>query len=158
MSSVSAFARQKHQGSRIRVRGLVQGVGFRPTVWRLATDCGLSGEVLNDSDGVLIRAWGNSGAIDVFVRRLKAEAPPLARIDTIERGPLRGRCSEDGFRIAASAYGEVHTGSRSRFRHLPRVRGRDIAAAEPPVPLSFHELHSLRPTPVHRERNSLRQG
>ena len=110
MSSVPAFARRKHQGSQIRVRGLVQGVGFRPTVWRLATDCGLSGEVLNDSDGVLIRAWGNSGAIGVFIRRLKAEAPPLARIDTIERGPLRGRCSADGFRIAASTYGEVHTG------------------------------------------------
>ena len=110
VSSVPAFARRKHQGSQIRVRGLVQGVGFRPTVWRLATDCGLSGEVLNDSDGVLIRAWGNSGAIGVFIRRLKAEAPPLARIDTIERGPLRGRCSADGFRIAASTYGEVHTG------------------------------------------------
>ncbi|MGQ0592666.1 MAG: carbamoyltransferase HypF [Gammaproteobacteria bacterium] len=110
MSGVPALARQKHQGSQIRVRGLVQGVGFRPTVWRLATDCGISGEVLNDSDGVLIRAWGNSAAIEVFIRRLKAEAPPLARIDTIERGPLGGRCSADGFRIAASTYGEVHTG------------------------------------------------
>ena len=79
MSSVPAFARQKHQGSQIRVRGLVQGVGFRPTVWRLATHCGLSGEVLNDSDGVLINAWGDARAIDAFVRRLKAEAPPLAR-------------------------------------------------------------------------------
>jgi len=110
MSSVSVFVRRKHQGSQIRVRGLVQGVGFRPTVWRLATDCGLSGEVLNDSDGVLIRAWGTAGAIDVFIRRLKAEAPPLARIDTVERGPIRGRCSAAGFRIAASTYGEVHTG------------------------------------------------
>ncbi len=42
----------------IRVRGRVQGVGFRPTVWRIARELGLSGEVLNDSSGVLIRICG----------------------------------------------------------------------------------------------------
>ena len=110
MSSAPAFARQKHQGSQIRVCGLVQGVGFRPTVWRLATHCGLSGEVLNDSDGVLINAWGDARAIDAFVRRLKAEAPPLARIDSIERTPLRGDRRPQGFHIVASVPGEVHTG------------------------------------------------
>lgn len=78
---------QQH-GERIRVRGLVQGVGFRPTVWRLARDCGLVGEVLNDTGGVLIRAWGRQDSVDHFVRCLEIQAPPLSRIDSIERSPL----------------------------------------------------------------------
>ena len=62
----------------IRVRGTVQGVGFRPTVWRLARDAGLVGEVFNDGHGVLIRTTGNSGAISQFLTRLPTEAPPLS--------------------------------------------------------------------------------
>ena len=46
------------RGVSIRVRGLVQGVGFRPTVWRIAKRLGLTGNVMNDSEGVLIRVFG----------------------------------------------------------------------------------------------------
>ena len=46
----------------VRVRGRVQGVGFRPTVWRLSRSLDLRGEVLNDSEGVFIRLWGATGA------------------------------------------------------------------------------------------------
>jgi len=66
---------------RLRVRGLVQGVGFRPHVWRLATRAELTGFALNDQDGVLIEV---QGAVDAFVDDLIAEAPPLARIDGVE--------------------------------------------------------------------------
>ena len=68
----------------IRVRGRVQGVGFRPTVWRLAREHGLCGEVLNDSDGVLVRAGGSPKAIAGFVASMQREPPPLSRIDRVE--------------------------------------------------------------------------
>jgi hydrogenase maturation protein HypF len=97
-------------GELIRVRGLVQGVGFRPTVWRLANACGLVGEVLNDGQGVLIRAWGAPGALDRFCRELRPQCPPLARIDALERTPLREPARTTGFRIVESRGGEVRTG------------------------------------------------
>jgi len=56
MATPAATAILPGEGRAIRVRGLVQGVGFRPTVWRLARDCGLAGEVWNDAEGVMIRA------------------------------------------------------------------------------------------------------
>jgi hydrogenase maturation protein HypF len=97
------------EGWAVRVRGLVQGVGFRPHVWRLARDCGLAGEVRNDSEGVGIRAWGAPDALEAFVRRLREEAPPLARIDGLEAMPLAGEPEDAGFHIVASHAGRVRT-------------------------------------------------
>lgn len=97
-------------GVAIRVRGLVQGVGFRPTVWRLARECGLTGEVLNDGEGVLIRAWGPEVARAAFVARLRGEAPPLARIDAIEFAVLDGAAPGEGFHIVHSEASAVATG------------------------------------------------
>ena len=71
----------------IRVRGVVQGVGFRPAVYRLAVECGLHGEVSNDTEGVLIRLCGVQQNIQRFLRRLREEAPPLSKIDSIESRP-----------------------------------------------------------------------
>ena len=99
-----------HQGAAIRVRGLVQGVGFRPTVWRLARTCGLGGDVLNDGEGVLIRAFGPAEALDAFMARLLAEAPPLARIDAIERTPLDAALAPAGFHVIKSRTTPVKTG------------------------------------------------
>ncbi len=92
----------------IRVRGRVQGVGFRPTVWRIARELGLSGEVLNDSEGVLARVGGSERAIADFLTRLQNEPPPLARIDRIETRPFDGELP-GAFRIAESLPGAVHT-------------------------------------------------
>src|SRR5437588_351543 len=89
----------------IRVRGTVRGVGFRPTVWRLACDEGLVGAVLNDGFGVLIRTTGNSGAISQFLIRLHSEAPPLSQIEDVETQVLTLLAFED-FRIAESVRGE----------------------------------------------------
>ena len=70
------------RGRRIRVRGQVQGVGFRPFVWQLAARMGLSGDVSNDAEGVLIHASG--GRLDAFERALADEAPALAVVDAVE--------------------------------------------------------------------------
>jgi hydrogenase maturation protein HypF len=64
----------------VSVRGVVQGVGFRPFVYRLAHDHDLTGWVLNHSGGVEIEVEGPPPALDAFVRDLTAQAPPLARI------------------------------------------------------------------------------
>lgn len=72
----------------IRVVGVVQGVGFRPTVYRLAIECGLMGSVANDGVGVVIRIAGYPDQIDVFLQRLYQEKPPLSRIDTLIRTPI----------------------------------------------------------------------
>jgi len=71
-------------GWTIRVRGTVQGVGFRPTVYKLAIDCGITGSVLNDGEGVLIEAWGSDYQLADFIQVIKDSAPPLARIEKIE--------------------------------------------------------------------------
>ena len=92
----------------IRVRGRVQGVGFRPTVWRMARDIGLAGEVFNDSRGVLIRVAGPPGALAAFLARLEREPPPLGRIDHIETREI-GADLPHPFRIAQSIAGAAHT-------------------------------------------------
>lgn len=97
-------------GEAIRVRGIVQGVGFRPTVWRIANACGLAGEVVNDADGVLINVMGYIENLDEFVKRLENEAPPLARIDSIERQPIKNFVTDDQFRIQSSKTGDPQTG------------------------------------------------
>jgi hydrogenase maturation protein HypF len=60
----------------IRIRGRVQGVGFRPMVWRYARELGLAGEVLNDSDGVLVRVGGREAAVAALIRRMERDPPP----------------------------------------------------------------------------------
>ena len=87
------------RGERITVHGQVQGVGFRPTVWRIATELGLTGDVRNTGEGVEIRLFGRD--LDRFAERLAQEAPALARVDAIKRAPLDG-ASPEGFAIAPS--------------------------------------------------------
>lgn len=85
---------------RIRVRGQVQGVGFRPFVWQLAQQFDLRGAVLNDPEGVLIHAQGDD--LDAFLGALQADAPPLVRIDAIETAEHRFAQAPEAFLIVAS--------------------------------------------------------
>ncbi|MEH2235323.1 carbamoyltransferase HypF [Nostoc sp.] len=93
----------------IRVRGTVQGVGFRPTVYRLAKACGLHGDVCNDGEGVLIRVSGSEEAITKFVARLQTECPPLARINQLTRIIYAGELKFDNFVISTSVSNAIKT-------------------------------------------------
>ncbi|MEQ9668497.1 carbamoyltransferase HypF [Coleofasciculus sp. G2-EDA-02] len=93
----------------IRVRGTVQGVGFRPTVYRLAKACNLVGEVCNDGQGVLIYVSGTTDAIAEFVQRLQLESPPLARIESIDRTFYQGDRVFCDFTITQSVNSTVQT-------------------------------------------------
>jgi len=69
---------------RLRLRGLVQGVGFRPHLYALALRHGLSGFVYNDQEGVLLEAQGEAHKLQAFQTALREELPPLARVDSLE--------------------------------------------------------------------------
>ena len=74
----------ENEGRRIEVRGIVQGVGFRPWVFRLAQKHHLGGSVANDAGGVVIDVFGPSGTLDEFVSDLEHDGPPASRIDQLE--------------------------------------------------------------------------
>ena len=90
----------------VRVEGTVQGVGFRPYVYRLAGDLGLAGFVLNDARGVLLEVEGASTDVERFLARLAAEAPPLAAIERVEAED-REPVGHSGFQIVESRNGGV---------------------------------------------------
>ena len=93
----------------IRVCGIVQGVGFRPTVYRLAKVFGLKGDVCNDGEGVLIRVSGSEEEIAEFVNQLYQECPPLARINEVIRSPYLGEFDFNDFVISRSVNSVVKT-------------------------------------------------
>jgi hydrogenase maturation protein HypF len=90
---------------RVRVHGTVQGVGFRPYVYRLASELQLNGYVLNDAHGVVLEVEGSQLALDRFLARLESGAPPLARIERMltESLPPEG---ESAFKILPSPRGD----------------------------------------------------
>ncbi|MDX2228233.1 MAG: carbamoyltransferase HypF [Leptolyngbyaceae cyanobacterium bins.349] len=97
------------QAETIRISGTVQGVGFRPTVYRLAHQYHLRGEVFNDGQGVCIHAIGTTANLDHFIQQLQVDCPPLARIDAIARFPLIETVSFPDFRIVESVTTSVST-------------------------------------------------
>ena len=89
---------------RARVEGTVQGVGFRPHVYRLAGELGVAGHVLNDSRGVVVEVEAAQETVDRFLARLVAEAPPLAHVERVVAEPL-SETGEVGFAIRESPRG-----------------------------------------------------
>lgn len=87
------------------ITGIVQGVGFRPFVFRLAAELGLTGWVRNTPAGVELELQGRAEQLAGFRHRLQAELPPLAAINSLEASDLPARASETGFVILASSGG-----------------------------------------------------
>jgi hydrogenase maturation protein HypF len=88
-------------GLRVHITGIVQGVGFRPFVYQVATRLGLNGWVRNTSAGVDIEVDGTEDQLDEFVRALENDRPPLARLDSVQVD----RCPANGF----SSFEIVHS-------------------------------------------------
>ncbi|MFO7777625.1 MAG: carbamoyltransferase HypF [Nitriliruptoraceae bacterium] len=90
----------------VRISGVVQGVGFRPFVHRLAGELGLAGHVGNDAAGVFVEVAGPTAAVDAFLVRVRQDAPVLARVHDVEVTPMPPSLDDDGsFRIVASPVG-----------------------------------------------------
>ncbi|MGZ4968722.1 MAG: carbamoyltransferase HypF [Methylobacter sp.] len=96
-------------GRAVRVRGIVQGVGFRPTIWRLARQHRLTGEVWNDGEGVMIHAFGCHEDLDTFIRQIPLQLPPLARLDSLDVQALDDQPQVYEFRIVASRQNGIET-------------------------------------------------
>ncbi|WP_270933178.1 carbamoyltransferase HypF [Falsiroseomonas oryzae] len=92
----------------VRVRGVVQGVGFRPAVWQAATALGLDGDVRNDGEGVLIRAAGAPAAVEALLARLRDAPPSLSDIVGIEVADTDAMLPR-GFAILESDVGTART-------------------------------------------------
>ncbi|MDH3728143.1 MAG: carbamoyltransferase HypF, partial [Myxococcales bacterium] len=84
-----------NEGCRIEVRGTVQGVGFRPWVYRLARRAGLAGRVWNHSEGVTIEAFGGAGSLESFVQWLQEDTPASARIRELSLSKIPPELAED---------------------------------------------------------------
>ncbi len=110
MSPVVSSHTSDHVAFSIRVHGLVQGVGFRPMVWRLARQHQIRGYVLNDGEGVRIVAIGPPDRILHFMTTLKEQPPILARIDEIISEPAAIEHIPPDFTIRESGSGDVSTG------------------------------------------------
>ena len=109
MSVAVAEIGQATEWVEIRVSGTVQGVGFRPNVWRIAHDMSMTGTVRNQGGGVLIEILGSPDNLADFVKRIKSEIPPLAKIDSVDITPIEASGTHDRFEIIDSADGKTHT-------------------------------------------------
>lgn len=96
-----------NEGWIVRVRGLVQGVGFRPTVWQLARAHGIRGSVRNTSAGVVIELACGEAERDGFLAALTSSLPTLARIDGLQVAPATFEVEHAGFAILGSEAGQI---------------------------------------------------
>ncbi|MGC2165136.1 MAG: carbamoyltransferase HypF [Gallionella sp.] len=96
--------------AQIRVSGQVQGVGFRPFVYRLANELGLAGWVRNDSEGVEIAVEGGRPQVMSLIERLRSEPPAMARVESVTHDVVHTIAGLHGFAITESKRGKVLTG------------------------------------------------
>ena len=138
-------------GVQLRVRGKVQGVGFRPFVWQLAHRLKLVGDVCNDGEGVLVRLAGSGGD---FTARLRQDCPPLARIDRVETQPYSWNTLPDEFVIRHSESGAMDTQIVPDAATCPACLA-EMRDPRTSLPLPVYQLHPLRAAVYHYPRHAL---
>lgn len=142
----------------IEVRGIVQGVGFRPFVHRLVKEHGLSGWVRNTADGAGLELEGEEPALEAFLAALREDAPPLAIIESVEARPVQGGEHFEGFSIVPSERGERMRTLISPDAGIARTACASARPCRQAVPLPLHKLHQLR-TEIHDNKiRPLRPG
>ena len=142
MEAAARQAKGEMTRLRLRLRGAVQGVGFRPFAYGLAARFALGGFVRNDAEGVTLEVEGEQA--DEFVAALRSELPPLARLDDVEIARVAPR-GERAFVIETTQAGRrahPHPRRRRDLREMPR---RSVRSVEPFLSLSLRQLHPLRP-------------
>ena len=112
MAEETLSTREHHEVQRkgLLVCGVVQGVGFRPFVYRLAAEEALAGFIGNDTDGVTIEIEGAAARVETFLLRLRAETPPLARIDSVVVRELTAIGQNEFHIVSSQVKGQVSTG------------------------------------------------
>ncbi len=141
---------------KMEIRGAVQGVGFRPFVYRLATGLGLSGWVLNDIRGVFLEVEGDAERLSAFRERLRVEAPPRARIQDLSESWL-DPVGYEGFQIRTSeAKGTKTVLVLPDIATCPDCLAEVLDPGRSPLPVPVRQLHELRAALHDRQRPSLR--
>lgn len=131
----AAVAEDTPRRRRVTVRGVVQGVGFRPYLYGLATELALAGHVTNTPEGVVVEVEGTASAVARFCDRIAAQAPPLARVESVHHremppaggtaftiltsrtdGPARTLVSPDSA-TCADCLAELADPTDRRYRH-----------------------------------------
>src|SRR5690242_15452287 len=117
----------------VRIRGVVQGVGFRPAMVRWAARCALGGFVRNDDEGVWLEVEGDDRPLTAFIEGLRDAAPEHARIASVDLVPLEPT-GEAGFRIEPSDAAGARPRDGSRARVAPDLAPCEDCVAEIEAP------------------------
>ena len=142
---------------RILITGRVQGVGFRPAVYRITRALGLTGFVCNDTKGVTIELQGPKNQIAEFLIRLQSgsDKPPLAEVKSCDAVDIPAVEAEEKFVIRSSDAAGTALSEVTAGRHVPRLSGRDGRRKGLSLRLSLHKLHKLRPTLFNSQDDTL---
>ena len=139
---------------RVVVRGIVQGVGFRPHVYALARQLGLAGCVWNNGHGVVAEVEGAPADVEAFCSRVDVEAPPLALVTGIDSQPITPVGGTD-FTIRESEHRTWPHVRATRRHDLRRLPGRPARPGQPPPPAPLRHVHQLRTAVHHHDRPAL---